>query len=87
MAYTPYKAQRMQSPMAQTKTYTKSKKLLKSEHKDTEITGGNKNEEIVDIKDRIQFIEEDISNQDGKINPTQRADLATLDQKLRKLKK
>ena len=82
MAYTPYKAQRMQSPMVQAKT----KKLLKSEHKDTEITGGNKNEEIVDIKDRIQFIEEDISNQDGKINPTQRADLATLDQKLRKLK-
>ena len=82
MAYTPYKAQRMQSPMAQAKT----KKLLKSEHKDTQITGGNKNEEIVDIKDRIEFIEEDISNQDGKINPTQRADLATLDQKLRKLK-
>ena len=82
MAYTPYKAQRMQSPMTQAKT----KKLLKSEHKDTQITGGNKNEEIVDIKDRIEFIEEDISNQDGKINPTQRADLATLDQKLRKLK-
>ena len=68
------------------KSEDKTKELLKSEHEDTVITGGNKSEEKADIEDRIQFIEEDILNQDGKMTPTQRADLATLDQKLRKLK-
>ena len=61
--------------------------LLPSEHKDTKITGGNKSEKIIDLEDRIGFIEEDISNADGKMTPTQRADLAKLEQKLRKLKK
>jgi len=69
------------------KSKDETKELLKSEHEDTEITGGSKLEEEEDIKDRIQFIEEDITNNDGKMTPTQRADLATLDQKLRKLKK
>ena len=63
-----------------------TKELLESEHKDTKITGGSKLEEQNDIEQRMEFIEEDIFNQDGKMTPTQRADLATLDQKLRKLK-
>ena len=67
--------------------FKKDKDLLPSEHKDTEITGGSKLEEKIDIEDRISFIEEDIFNQDGKMTPTQRADLAKLDQKLRALKK
>ena len=62
-------------------------KLLKSEHKDTEITGGNLREKIIDIEDRISFIEEDVFNNDGKTTPQQRADLATLNKKLRELKK
>ena len=70
-----------------TKKTDPEKQLLKSEHKDTEITGGNLNEKIADIKDRIQFIEEDITNNDGKMTPTQRTDLATLKQKLRRLEK
>ena len=69
-----------------TKQTDPEKKLQPSEHKDTEITSGNKVESITDINDRIQFIEEDIFNQDGKMTPTQRTDLATLEQKLRELK-
>ena len=31
-------------------------KLLKSENPDTEITGGNLQEKIIDLEDRIEFI-------------------------------
>ena len=55
--------------------------------KTVEITGGNKNEKISDLQDRIGFIEEDIFNADGKMTPTQRADLANLKQKLRAIRK
>lgn len=78
---------KMRGFSAFTKKTDPEKQLLKSEHKDTEITGGNLNEKIADIEDRISFIEEDIFNQDGKMTPTQRADLSKLEQKLRELKK
>ena len=78
---------KMRGFSAFTKKTDPEKQLLESEHKDTEITGGSLREKIADIQDRISFIEEDISNQDGKMTPTQRTNLATLDQKLRKLKK
>tara|TARA_Y100001973_G_C5116454_1_gene290416 strand:+ start:697 stop:948 length:252 start_codon:yes stop_codon:yes gene_type:complete len=78
---------KMRGFSAFTKKTDPEKQLLKSEHKDTEITGGGLNEKIADIEDRISFIEEDIFNKGGKMTPTQRTDLATLKQKLRRLKK
>ncbi len=78
---------KMRGFSAFTKKTDPEKQLLESEHKDTEITGGNLQAKINDIEDRISFIEEDISNQDGKMTSTQRTNLATLDQKLRELKK
>jgi hypothetical protein len=63
-----------------------SKKLLKSEHKDTEITGGSSFENQADIEDRISFIQEDIWNQ-GDTTAQQKADLARLNKKLEKIKK
>ena len=64
-----------------------TKKLLKSEHRGTEITGGSLREEINDIQDRIEFIQEDIFNQDGKATSQQKADIAKLKAKLKELKK
>jgi len=42
---------------------------------------------IADIQDKIGFIEEDITNNNGKMTPTQRVDLANLKQKLRAIRK
>ena len=61
--------------------------LLPSEHKDTEITGGSNEEEIIDIKDRIEFIKEDIFNQDGEATNEQKYDIYLLNQELKKLLK
>ena len=61
-------------------------KLLKSENPDTEITGGNIIEQINDLEDRIEFIKEDIFNQDGKATEQQRKDIATLQARLKKLR-
>ena len=61
-------------------------KLLKSENPDTEITGGNIIEQINDLEDRIEFIKEDIFNQDGKATEQQKKDIATLQAMLKKLR-
>ena len=61
-------------------------KLLKSEHKGTEIIGGNLRDKINDLKDRIEFIQEDIFNQDGKATKQQKEDLKLLNKKLKELK-
>ena len=61
-------------------------KLLKSENPDTEITGGNITEQIIDLEDRIEFIKEDIFNQDGKATEQQKKDIATLQAMLKKLR-
>ena len=60
-------------------------KLLKSENPDTEITGGKITEQIIDLEDRIEFIKEDIFNQDGKATEQQKKDIATLQAMLKKL--
>jgi hypothetical protein len=61
-------------------------KLLPSENPDTEITGGNIYEEIIDLEDRIEFIKEDIFQQDGKATEQQKKDIATLQAKLKELR-
>ena len=61
-------------------------KLLKSENPDSEITGGNITEQIIDLEDRIEFIKEDIFNQDGKATEQQKKDIATLQAMLKKLR-
>ena len=61
-------------------------KLLPSENPDTEITGGNIIEQIIDLEDRIEFIKEDIFNQDGKATEQQKKDIATLQARLKKLR-
>ena len=61
-------------------------KLLKSENPDTEITGRNIIEQINDLEDRIEFIKEDIFNQDGKATEQQKKDIATLQAMLKKLR-
>ena len=61
-------------------------KLLPSENPDTEITGGNIIEQINDLEDRIEFIKEDIFQQDGKATEQQKKDIATLQARLKKLK-
>ena len=61
-------------------------KLLKSENPDTEITGGNIIEQINDLEDRIEFIKEDIFQQDGKATEQQKKDIATLQARLKKLR-
>ena len=61
-------------------------KLLPSENPDTEITGGNIIERINDLEDRIEFIKEDIFQQDGKATEQQKKDIATLQAMLKKLR-
>ena len=61
-------------------------KLLKSENPDTEITGGNIIEQINDLEDRIEFIKEDIFQQDGKATEQQKKDIATFQARLKKLR-
>ena len=61
-------------------------KLLKSENPATEITGGNITEQINDLEDRIEFIKEDIFQQDGKATEQQKKDIATLQARLKKLR-
>ena len=47
------------SPFTQKKDHPK--KESPPEHKDLEVTRGNVNEDIADINDRIQFLQDDIS--------------------------
>lgn len=69
------------------KTDPPNGKLLKSENPDTKITGGSKQEKIADLEDRIEFIKEDIFNQDGEATNQQKSDIAKLEAKLRAIKK
>ena len=67
-------------------------KLQKSEHPDTWVypgkgtKGRNKSERIIDLEDRIEFINEDIFNQDT-VTPQQKKDKAKLKQELAILRK
>ena len=47
----------------------------------------NKEEKIIDLEDKIEFINEDIFNADGKMTPTQRVNLSKYKQELRAIKK
>tara|TARA_R100001594_G_scaffold122682_2_gene158909 strand:+ start:214 stop:540 length:327 start_codon:yes stop_codon:yes gene_type:complete len=64
----------------------KKGELLKTENPDTEVTGGSLSEEITDLEDRIEFIKEDINNQEGGATNAQKKDLAALKKRLAKLK-
>ena len=62
------------------------KKLLKSERDGVMVYEGKSNTEIQnDLEDRIEFINEDISN-NGKATNQQKIDIAVLKGKLRKAK-
>ena len=62
-------------------------KLLKSENPDTHVyKGDDMGEKINDLEDRIEFIKEDIFNQDGKATEQQKKDIATLQAMLKKLR-
>ena len=61
--------------------------LLPSEHKDTyKYKGGNIKEKLADVRDRIEFINEDISNSPP-ATKQQRDDLARLHEEEVSLKK
>ena len=65
----------------------KQTKLQPSEHKDTYVTKDkSKSEKIIGLEDRIEFINEDIFNQD-KATPQQTKDKAKLKQELAILRK
>ena len=64
----------------------KKGKLLKSENPDVAVTGGSIQEQINDLEDRIEFIKEDIFQQDGKATEQQKKDIATLQARLKKLR-
>jgi len=69
---------------------TGSKKQLgeqKSEMKGTYVTGSkNKSEKITDYEDRLEFIKEDIFNQDGKATEQQKKDMARIKQAISELR-
>ena len=65
----------------------KKGKTLKTEHKDTYVyKGENFSEKITDLEDRIEFIKEDIFNQEGGATAKQKKDLAALKKRLANLK-
>jgi hypothetical protein len=60
----------------------------KGEHPDTWVyPGGDMRERIIDLEDRIEFIKEDIWNQDGKATKAQEKQLKKLKQELAILRK
>ena len=59
-------------------------KLLESEHPDTYAGSA---EDIGSLEDRIEFIKEDGANQDGGLTDKQKADIKTLQAKIKKLRK
>ena len=61
--------------------------LLKTEHKDTAVTGGSNREKINDLEDRIGFIKEDIFQQDSKATAKQKKDIAAMEKRISNLKK
>ena len=65
---------------------TPAKQRLKSEHPDTYLyEGDNRQEKIIDLEDRIEFIREDMFNETGD-SIQQKQDIATLQGKLKKLR-
>ena len=74
------------SPFKQTEEETRAR-LLPSEHPDTYVYDGtDTREKIIDLEDRIEFINEDIFNQEGGATEQQKQDLATLRAELAKLR-
>ena len=79
-------------PMQDTALYSRKRKLkkgktLKTEHEDTWVyKGENISEKIIDLEDRIEFIKEDIFNQEGGATAKQKKDLAALKKRLAELK-
>ena len=79
-------------PMQDTALYSRKRKLkkgktLKTEHEDTWVyKGENISEKITDLEDRIEFIKEDIFNQEGGATAKQKKDLAALKKRLAELK-
>ena len=65
----------------------KKGKLLKSEHKDTAVTGGSLGEKINDLEDRIGFIKEDIFNQKGGATAKQNKDIKAMEKRIATLRK
>ena len=69
---------------------TGSKKQLgeqKSEMKGTYVTGSkNKAEKLTDYEDRLEFIKEDIFNQDGKATEQQKKDMARIKRAISELR-
>ena len=65
----------------------KKGKLLKTEHKDTAVTGGSNREKINDLEDRIGFIKEDVFQQDSKATAKQKKDIAAMEKRISILKK
>ena len=62
--------------------------LQKSEHKDTYVEESKrKNARITGLEDRLSFIKEDISNQDGKATEQQKKDMAKIKQEIAILRK
>ena len=64
----------------------KKGKLLKSEMEGTEVTGGSTMEKIIDLEDRIGFIKEDVSNQEGGATAKQKKDMAAMENRIAKLR-
>ena len=63
-------------------------KLQKTEHKDTWVyKGKNKQERIIDLEDRIGFIDEDVHSSGKSKTDQQKKDQAKLKQELAILKK
>ena len=65
----------------------KKGKLLKTENPDTEVTGGSMVEQITDLEDRIEFIKEDIGNQEEGATTKQNKDIAAMEKRISKIKR
>ena len=64
----------------------KMKGFMKENPDTYKYKGDNKQEKINDLEDRIEFIKEDIFQQDGKATEQQKKDIATLQAMLKKLR-
>ena len=66
----------------------KKGKTLKTEHKDTYVyKGENFSEKITDLEDRIEFIKEDIFNQEGGATNKQNKDIKAMEKRIATLRK
>ena len=72
------------SPAKQTDS---TRTRLKGEHPDLEITGDDKSGKIIDIEDRIEFLQSDISDSDDAAQKaTMKKAVGTLQRQLAKLR-